>query len=619
MKKWFEEMGTAEKKRLARIVAAGVLFAAVFALEPDGWIGALCYLAPYVLIGYDVIYRALRNIRNGQVFDENFLMVLATVGAFAIGEYPEAVFVMLFYQAGELFQDIAVGRSRASIAQLMDIRPDSANIEREGKLVSIDPDEVQEGDVIIVRPGERVPLDGDVIEGESSLETSALTGESIPRDVKAGDAVVSGCVNMNGLLRVRVTKTYEDSTVNRILEMVEEASEKKAKSENFISKFARVYTPAVVIAAVALAFVPPIFAGNLSEWVHRALSFLVISCPCALVISVPLGFFGGIGGASRKGVLIKGGNYMETLADVTTVVFDKTGTLTKGDFKVTRVCPANGFTKEELLMRAAAAESFSSHPIALSLRAACTEEVDEGRVCDVEEISGRGVRAQVDGAVTLAGNMRLMEMMGIETGGAQTPEGTTGVHVAVDGEYAGWIAIEDEKKPGATEALREIRALGVKKTIMLTGDNEQTARKIAGEIGIDEYRAGLLPQDKVQCMEKIISGAQGKVAYVGDGINDAPVLTRADVGIAMGALGSDAAIEAADVVLMKDDLRSVCTAMRVSRRTIGIVRQNIVFALATKGIVLVLSAIGIAPMWLAVFADVGVAFIAIMNSMRALN
>ncbi len=614
---WLKEMSKSEKKRLWRILGSVGLFIGALLLPAQGWLAALCFVAPYALIGYDVLMRAVRNIRNGQVFDENFLMAVATIGAYAIGEYPEAVFVMLFYQVGELFQDIAVNRSRKSIAQLMDICPESANIERDGQIVEVDPDDVQVGDVIFVRPGEKIPLDGEVIEGESSLETSALTGESMPRAVKTGDPVVSGCVNMQGLLRVRVTKAYEDSTVSRILELVEEASEKKAASEQFITKFARWYTPGVVFAALALALIPPIFAGNFAQWFHRALLFLVISCPCALVISVPLGFFGGIGGASRKGVLIKGGNYMETLAGVTTVVFDKTGTLTKGSFSVAQIAPANGFSEEELLRAAAAAESFSNHPIALSLRSACSEISAE--IGDVEEISGHGVRAQVQDTEILCGNERLMEKFGIAMENMPEKTGMTGVHVAIGGKYAGWIAISDSVKPGAAKAIADLRAMGVKKTVMLTGDNEKVAREIAGELGLDEVRAQLLPQDKVACLEEILAGAKGKVAYVGDGINDAPVLTRADVGMAMGALGSDAAIEAADVVLMNDDPASICTAMRTARKTISIVRQNIGFALAAKGAVLVLGALGYAPMWLAVFADVGVAFIAILNSMRALK
>lgn len=619
MKSWISEMSKKEKKRLWRILAAAALFIAVRCSPAQGWIAAALYLVPYLLIGYDVLWRAVRNIKNGQVFDENFLMAVATVGAYAIGDYPESVFVMLFYQVGELFQDIAVNRSRKSIAGLMDIRPDSANIERDGELIEVDPDDVEIGDVIVVRPGERIALDGVVVDGESSLETSALTGEAMPREVGIGDGVVSGCVNMTGVLRVRVEKAYEDSTVNRILEMVEEASDKKARSEQFITKFARYYTPAVVFVALALALIPPMFVGNFAEWFHRALLFLVISCPCALVISVPLGFFGGIGGASRKGVLIKGGNYMETLAAADTIVFDKTGTLTKGRFSVSELWPAGGFTQEQLLEAAALCECYSNHPIALSLKAAYAGKIDDGRVAEVEEISGYGVCADVDGRRVCVGSGRLMQReTGDEAVFAHGGEGTA-VHAAIGGVYAGLIVISDEPKPGAAEAIGQLKKMGVRRTMMLTGDSEATAKAIAGRLGIDEVRAGLLPQDKVACMEEILAGAKGKVAYVGDGINDAPVLTRADVGIAMGALGSDAAIEAADVVLMNDDPAAIGAAMGIARKTIGIVRQNIVFALTAKGIVLVLGAFGIAPMWLAVFADVGVAFIAILNSMRALR
>jgi len=618
MKKWITELSKKEKKEIGRILCAAALFALAYTLPLQGVWGALAFLVPYALIGHDVLLRAVRNIRNGQVFDENFLMAVATVGAYAIGDYPEAVFVMLFYQVGELFQDIAVRRSRASIADLMDICPESANIERDGELEEVDPDDVEVGDVIVVRPGEKIPLDGVVIEGASSLETSALTGEAMPRGVGVGDSVVSGCVNMNGVLRVRVEKAYEDSTVSRILEMVEEASERKAKSEQFITRFARYYTPAVVFAALALALIPPIFVGNFAEWFHRALLFLVISCPCALVISVPLGFFGGIGGASRKGVLIKGGNYMETLAAADTIVFDKTGTLTKGSFAVEHVLPQPGIEADALLEAAALCECYSNHPIALSLKKAYGKKADDSRVTDVQEIAGQGIVAMADGREICAGNWRLMQQKVGVTGEAPTAEGTS-VHVAIGGKYAGQIVIADSMKPGAAEAIARLRSLGVKKTVMLTGDGEAAAQKIARQLGLDEYRAGLLPQDKVACMEQILSSAKGKVAYVGDGINDAPVLTRADVGLAMGALGSDAAIEAADVVLMNDEPGAIAVAIGIARKTIGIVRQNIAFALAAKGVVLVLGAFGVAPMWLAVFADVGVAFIAILNSMRALR
>jgi len=617
MKKWISGLSGREKKRLGRIVGAAALFIAARFLPFSGWIAALCYLAPYALIGYDVLWRAVRNIARGQVFDENFLMAVATVGAYAIGDYPEAVFVMLFYQVGELFQDIAVSRSRRSIAQLMDIRPDTALVLRDGATEEADPEDVEIGEVILVRPGDRIALDGEVIEGESCLDTSALTGESALHDVAPGDGVVSGCVNKTGVLHVRVTKSAEESTVSRILEMVEEASEKKARSENFITKFARYYTPAVVFAALALAFIPPIFVGNFTEWFHRALLFLVISCPCALVISVPLGFFGGIGGAARRGVLIKGGNYMETLAAVDTVVFDKTGTLTENVKSLRGRSVVSGFSQEEVWEKAALCEYYSNHPIARSLRALLEGDVDESRISDVEEKAGLGICALVDGVRVCVGSARLMQE---ETGHAPEDHADrSAVHVAIGGKYAGLIRTGDVIKENAPQMIAQLRKCGVKRTVMLTGDGESAAKETAAQIGLDEYRAGLLPQDKVRCMEEILAGAKGKTAYVGDGINDAPVLTRADVGIAMGALGSDAAIEAADVVLMNDDLGSISTAISIARKTIGIVRQNIVFALAAKGAVLVLGALGYAPMWLAVFADVGVAFIAILNSMRALR
>ncbi|MDO4740380.1 MAG: heavy metal translocating P-type ATPase [Eubacteriales bacterium] len=618
MKRWISELSRKEKRRMGRIALAGALFAAVRLLPLQGLWSAAAHLLPYALVGWDVLWRAARNIRNGQVFDENFLMAVATIGAFAIGEAPEAVFVMLFYQVGELFQEIAVGRSRRSIAQLMDICPESANIERDGGIDEVDPDEVAVGEVIVVRPGERIPLDGVVIEGAGNIETSALTGEAMPRAVREGDRVVSGCVNMNAALRVRVEKAYEDSTVSRILEMVENASEKKARSEQFITRFARYYTPAVVFAALFLALVPPLFAGGFAQWIHRALLFLVVSCPCALVISVPLGFFGGIGGASRRGVLIKGGNYLEALAAADTVVFDKTGTLTKGRFAVRGIWPEEGVRREELLRAAALCERYSNHPIALSLREAYGRSTEEGSVAQAEEISGKGVRALVDGQEVLVGSWTLMRERALVSGEPPKEQGTV-AHVAIAGRYAGRIVIADSLKEDAGEAVAQLRRLGVRRTIMLTGDAEQTAAQIAGGLGLDEYRAELLPQDKVACLEEILARAKGKVAYVGDGINDAPVLMRADVGVAMGALGSDAAIEAADVVLMNDDVSAIAVAVRIARKTVGIVRQNIAFALGTKAIVLVLGAMGVAPMWLAVFADVGVAFIAILNSMRALR
>lgn len=592
----------------------------------------LLYLIPYGIIGWDVLLRSLRNIRNGQVFDENFLMTIATVGAFGTGEYAEAVFVMLFYQVGELFQDYAVGKSRQSIAALMDIRPDIANLElADGSWEEVDPEDVAVGAVVVVKPGERVPLDGEVLEGISSLDTAALTGESVPRDVGPGDAVISGCVNQRGLLRVRVTKPCEESTVSKILELVETASEKKSASEAFITRFARYYTPCVVLAALILFLLPtlslllvpaalqPVFLAGTAwtDWLHRALIFLVISCPCALVISVPLGFFGGIGGASKCGILVKGGNYLEALARTETVVFDKTGTLTQGVFTVTAVSPAPGFTKEQLVETAALAESFSDHPISLSLRAAWGGAADVARVSDVEEIAGHGVLAQVDGHSTAVGNHRLMERQGIP---APEVPGTV-VHVAVDGRYAGYLVISDLPKEDAREAIAALKAHGVHQTVMLTGDSEDAARAAAEALGVDRYHAQLLPSDKVTLLEQLLArrSARGKVAFVGDGINDAPVLTRADIGIAMGALGSDAAIEAADIVLMDDRPSKLATAIAISRKTLRIVHQNIWFALLVKFGVLILGAMGYASMWAAVFSDVGVAFLAILNATRCLH
>ena len=592
------------------------------------------YLIPYAVIGWDILWKAVRNILNGQVFDENFLMALATVGAFATGEYAEAVFVMLFYQTGELFQDYAVGKSRQSIAALMDIRPDTANLETEdGSLEEVDPEDVEVGSVVVVKPGERVPLDGTVIEGSSALDTAALTGESAPRDVGPGDAVISGCVNQSGLLRVKVTKPCEESTVSKILDLVENAGEKKAASENFITRFARYYTPCVVIAATALFLLPTIalalipagsqpgfLAGTQwTGWLHRALIFLVISCPCALVISVPLSFFGGIGGASKCGILVKGSNYLETLSKTETVVFDKTGTLTRGSFSVTALHPAEGFSEDALLEYAALAESWSSHPISVSLRRACGKDLDPSRVTDVEEIAGHGVTARVDGKAVSAGNSRLMEKEGVQWEPCDLP-GTI-VHVTVEGRYAGHILISDLPKPEAKTLVEGLKAAGVKKTVMLTGDTEAAAKAVARDLGIDEVHAQLLPADKVERVEGLLAkkSPNAALAFVGDGINDAPVLTRADVGIAMGALGSDAAIEAADVVLMDDNPAKIAAAMRISRKTLRIVKQNIWFALGVKGAVLLLGAFGVATMWEAVFADVGVAFIAILNAMRCLR
>ena len=612
-------MSAKQKKTLARILVSAVLFAGAMLAPVQGWQKLVLCLVPYGVIGWDVLWRAVRNIRNGQVFDENFLMALATVGAFFTGEYLEAVAVMLFYQVGELFQSYAVGRSRQSIAALMDIRPDYANIERDGKLVQVDPEEVAVGDTIVIKAGEKVPLDGVVLEGASAMDTKALTGEALPRDVAPGDDVVSGCINQSGLLRVQVTKPFGESTVAKILDLVENSSSKKAKAENFITKFARYYTPAVVAAAVLLAVLTPLLTDvSWSEGVHRALIFLVISCPCALVISVPLSFFGGIGGASRLGILVKGGNYLEALAGTEVVVFDKTGTLTKGVFNVTAVHPDQA-DEGQLLELAALAESYSDHPISRSIREAWGREPDPSRVRDVEELSGRGVRAVVDGRTVCAGNDKLME----EVGAAWHPchrVGTT-VHVAVDGEYLGHIVISDEVKPDAKEAVSALKALGVRKTVMLTGDAREVGESVARELGLDEVHTQLLPADKVRQVEKLLQekSPKGKLAFVGDGINDAPVLSRADVGIAMGGLGSDAAIEAADIVLMDDAPSKIADAIGIARRTLSIVRQNIVFALGVKGLVLLLGALGTANMWEAVFADVGVSVIAILNASRALQ
>ena len=613
-----------QKKMLVRIFASAVLLIAAVLIPYEGALRFLLFLPAYFVIGWDVLWRAAKNIIHGQVFDENFLMALATVGAFCTGffgkgEYPEAVFVMLFYQVGELFQSYAVGKSRKSISALMDIRPDYANVERDGGLCRVDPEEVQVGDVIVIKPGEKAPLDGVVLEGRSSLNTSALTGESLPREVEPGDDVISGCINLNGLIRVQVTKVFGESTVAKILDLVENSSSKKAKAENFITKFARYYTPIVVVSAVLLAVAPPLFTGgNWAEWVERALIFLVVSCPCALVISVPLSFFGGIGGASRDGILVKGGNFLEILSDTEIVVFDKTGTLTKGVFNVTAIHP-DRYSEGELLELAALAESYSDHPISRSLKDAYGMEIDAARVSDVEELSGRGVKAQVDGRLVCAGNDKLMEEIGV-TWHPCHRVGTT-VHVAVNGEYAGHIVISDELKPDAAEAVASLKRAGVRKTVMLTGDAKAVGESVAKELGIDEVHAGLLPGDKVDRVEVLLreKSERGKLAFVGDGINDAPVLSRADIGIAMGALGSDAAIEAADIVLMDDKPSKLAEAMKISKRTLRIVRQNIVFALAVKAAVLVLSAFGLSNMWEAVFADVGVSVLAILNASRALK
>lgn len=616
-----------QKKMLARIIAAFVVFAVLLVCEHAGLFARiehtifllLIYLVPYLIIGYDIIYKAARNISHGQVFDENFLMMTATFGAFGVGEYSEAVAVMLFYQVGELFQGYAVGKSRQSISDMMDICPEYANIEVDGRLTQVDPDEVELGSVIVVKPGERIPLDGVVISGESFIDTAALTGESVPRKASEGDEVISGCVNGSGTLKVKTSKEFDDSTVARILELVENASSKKAKVENFITKFARYYTPVVTIGAVILAVLPPlILGGGWGEWIRRACIFLVISCPCALVISVPLGFFGGIGAASKIGVLVKGSNYLEAVAEMETIVFDKTGTLTKGEFKVQTISPAEG-SREELLELAALAEGYSTHPIAGSIREAYGKEPDIDRVGQAEEIAGCGICVPVDGREVLIGNEKLMRERNIAYVSDTSP-GTI-VYVACDGRFAGSILIADSVKDGAAEAIRDMKRVGVKKCVMLTGDRKEAAQAAAQELGLDEVHAELLPGGKVSKVEELLSRQEGKakLAFVGDGINDAPVLTRADIGIAMGSMGSDAAIEAADVVLMDDDVKKIASIVQISRKTLSIVKQNIVFALAVKALVLLLGAFGAANMWEAVFADVGVSVIAILNSMRALK
>ncbi len=612
-------MSKKQKQTLYRILLSAALLIAAALLPLEGWPRLAVFLIPYALIGWDVLWRAVRNIAHGEIFDENFLMSLATVGALCVGEYPEAVFVMLFYQVGELFQSYAVDQSRKSIASLMDIRPDYANLEVDGQIQQTDPEDVAVGDIILIKPGERIPLDGDVVEGTSTLDTAALTGESLPRSVGPGESVVSGCVNLSGLLRVKVTKPFEESTVAKILDLVENASAKKAKAENFITKFARYYTPAVVLAAVVLAVLPPLALGwAWTDAILRALNFLVVSCPCALVISVPLSFFGGIGGASRQGILVKGGSYLEVLARAETVVFDKTGTLTKGVFQVTAVHPEQG-TEAELLELAALAEAYSDHPISRSLKTAYGKPLEPERVSHVEELSGRGVRAVVDGKEVCAGNDKLME----EIGAAWKPCHQVGtvVHVAVDGVYGGHIMISDQVKEDAREAIAALKGLGVKRTVMLTGDAAAVGEAVAQELGLDEVHTQLLPAGKVERVEALLTetSAKGALAFVGDGINDAPVLSRADIGIAMGGLGSDAAIEAADVVLMDDKPSKLAEAVDIARRTLGIVRQNIIFALGVKALVLILSAMGKATMWAAVFADVGVSVIAILNAMRALG
>ena len=619
-------MNKKQKKNLYRIIAALVLVL-ILKLLPQfpTPVELLLYCIPYLVVGWDVLRKALLGIKNRQPFDECFLMAVATVGAFALGDYVEGCAVIIFYQIGELFQSVAVGKSRQSISSLMDIRPDYANVEDEdGKLEQVDPDDVEVGTVIVMQPGERVPIDGVIVEGTSALNTAALTGESLPRDVQTGDEVISGCVNMTGLLKVRTTKEFGESTVSKILDLVENSSMKKARAENFITRFARVYTPAVCYGALALAFLPPIVLllmgqpARFGDWIYRALTFLVISCPCALVISIPLSFFGGIGGASACGILVKGSTYLEELARTGIVVFDKTGTLTQGTFKVTGVHPADGITDEQLVEAAALAESWSKHPISLSIKAAYGKEIDTSRVTDVEELGGHGVTAKVDGKPVAAGNARLMERLGLSA--PAVSETGTVVHVAIDGRYAGCLLIADVVKPHSAEAIRALKAAGVRKTVMLTGDAEPVAKAVSAQLGLDEYHAGLLPGDKVDQIETLIAAKKSKenLAFVGDGINDAPVLSRADVGIAMGALGSDAAIEAADVVLMDDDPAKIALAMRIARRTLRIVYENIVFALAVKFACLLLGAIGMASMWTAIFADVGVMVIAVLNATRAL-
>ena len=613
------------KKRLYRILSGGAILLLAVSIEhlmpySLGNLLLIVYLAAYFTVGGDVVKNAVRNIGKGQVFDENFLMGIATVGAFFVGEYTEAVAVMLFYQVGELFQSYAVNKSRKSITELMDIRPDYANVKRDGAFVEVDPDEVSVGETILIRPGERVPLDGVITNGNTTLDTMALTGESVPREALTGEAVISGCINLSGMIEVEVTKEFGESTVSKILDLVENASSKKAEAENFITKFAKYYTPIVVICALLLAFVPPIVTGgNFGSWIYRALTFLVISCPCALVISIPLSFFGGLGGAGRAGVLIKGSNYLEALANTQIVVFDKTGTLTKGVFTVSKICPADGFAGDKLLETAAFAESFLNHPISKSLLCAYGKEPEQDRIGEVEDMPGFGVRAVVDGENVYVGNRRLMERQGIVSPAAS--EIGTVVYVGVEKIYAGYIIISDEVKEDSAGAVRDLMASGVKKTVMLTGDRREVGEAVAKELGLSEVYTGLLPGDKVEKVERLLKEKPEKsmLAFVGDGINDAPVLARADIGIAMGGLGSDAAIEAADIVIMTDEPSKIAVAIRISRKTLGIVKQNIVFAIGIKVLVLLLAAIGLASMWLAVFADVGVCVIAILNAVRALK
>ena len=622
-------MNRKQKKMLIRIAIAALLLGAVKLFKIGGWAGTALYAASYITIGYDILCKAFRGIINHQVFDENFLMAVATVGAIALaiyektGDFAEAVSVMLFYQIGELFQSYAVGKSRRNIAALMDIRPDYANIERDGSLEQVDPDQIPVGSVIVVQPGEKVPIDGQVIEGDSSLDTAALTGESRPRDVKAGDDIISGCINLTGVLKVRTTKAFGESTVSKILELMENSSSHKSRSENFISRFARAYTPAVCCSALALAILPPVInlmmgmPGGWEIWVYRALTFLVISCPCALVISIPLSFFAGLGGASKEGVLIKGSNYLEALSQTSIVVFDKTGTLTRGVFEVSGI-HHNTIPEEKLIELAALAECASSHPISKSLQKAYGREIERDRVTGIQEISGSGVIARVDGAEVAAGNGKLMKRMGVDYMDCHS-SGTI-IHIAIDGKYAGHVVISDVEKPTSRAAIAELKKIGVKKTVMLTGDIGRVAEYMAKKLGVDQYRSDLLPADKVAEVEKLLAetGRKGKLAFVGDGINDAPVLSRADIGIAMGAMGSDAAIEAADVVLMDDDPMKISKAIKISRKCIGIVYQNIAFALGVKALCLILGALGKANMWAAIFADVGVMVLAVLNAIRAL-
>ena len=623
-------MNKKQKKMLARIIIVAVLLIVLHFVPITGIPRFICYLAVYLVIGYDIVKKAFKGIKNGQVFDENFLMAIATIGAFALavyeksGDYNESIAVMLFYQIGELFQSYAVGKSRRNITELMDIRPDYANIENDGKLEKVDPDEVEVGSVIVVQPGEKVPIDGVIVEGNSSLNTSALTGESLPRSAKAGDEIISGCINMTGVLKIKTTKEFDESTVSKILELIEESSSRKSRSENFISKFAHYYTPAVCYGALALAILPPLVNIVLlhnpaiwGQWIYRALTFLVISCPCALVISIPLGFFAGIGGASNAGVLVKGSNYLETLAQTKYVVFDKTGTLTKGVFEVVGV-HHNTMEEKKILEYAALAESFSSHPISRSLKTAYGKEIDQKRVTDVEEISGNGVTAKVDGISVAVGNTKLMKRIGVEAVGCH--QVGTVIHVAIDGVYAGHILISDVLKPTSKEAIVNLKKNGIKETVMLTGDIDKVAQQVAGELGVDRVYSELLPADKVSKVEELLAKKteKEKLAFVGDGINDAPVLSRADIGIAMGAMGSDAAIEAADVVLMDDDPMKIVKAIRIAKKCMRIVYENIYFAIGIKVICLILGAVGIANMWVAIFADVGVMIIAVLNAIRTL-